>query len=717
MKISPFLILLLTLASLARAADWPQWRGPTFNGSTDETNLPSSWSQTENVAWSADLAGAAASTPIISGDRVFLSGIDAAKETVQAICFDRADGKLLWKHDIAQGIHRDQRSNFAAPSPVADGRVVFFFFSTGDLICFDFDGTRRWARNIQTDYGTFAFLWTFSSSPVLFDGKLYMQVLQRDVPVAGRGLADRFNESYLLAMDPATGKTLWRHVRPSKAVLESREAFSTPTPFIYKGAKQLLVIGGDALTAHDAATGRELWRWGTWNPGRIPHWRLVPSPVAGDGVVLACAPKRDPIYAVTNGGSGLLDDTALAWVSRDEREISSDVPTPAFYDGDFFVLSDVRKCLSRVEPRTGKVKWTMQTPGRVKYEASPLAADGKVYIVNFDGDVSLINAADGKLLGTIAMDAPEGTDKVRASISAAGGQLFIRATKKLYCVGPSSAAEFQPDEKVTYKTVGDVTLQLHVFKPAGHKASDARPCIVFFFGGGWNGGSPSQFYPHCRYLADRGMVAMAAEYRVKSRHGTTPLECVKDGKSAVRWIRQNADRLGIDPDRVAAGGGSAGGHVAAATGCTKGFEEPGEDKNVSSRPNALVLFNPVYDNGPTGYGQDRVKEHWREFSPMHNIDKHSPPTIVFLGTKDKLIPVATAEKYKALMTAAGGRCELFLYEDQPHGFFNYRGGKSKYYHLTVIEADKFLASLGYLKGKPTLELPAHFGTSSLSRPR
>jgi len=260
---------------------------------------------------------------------------------------------------------------------------------------------------------------------------------------------------------------------------------------------------------------------------------------------------------------------------------------------------------------------------------------------------------------------------------------------------------FTPDKTVVYKEVGSVELAIHVFTPQDHRPSDKRPAIVFFFGGGWTGGSPSQFYPHCEYLASRGMVAMAAEYRVKSRHGTSPRECVEDGKSAIRWIRAHADELGIDPTRLAAGGGSAGGHVAAATGTVKGFEEEDEDRSISCRPNALVLFNPVYDNGPIGFGFERVQEYWQEFSPIHNISERTPPTIVFLGTKDKLIPTTTAERYKKLMANKGVRCDLLLYKDQPHGFFNHRN--KEHFTATVIEADKFLASLGYLKGEPTLK--------------
>ncbi len=437
MKYGSILPLVLMAASMAEAGNWPQWRGPYFNGSTDEENLPSDWSKTENVAWSVDLPGAAAATPIIWNDKVFLSSADPANDMLQAVCYDRTNGKLLWQHDIARGIRKDFRSTFAAPSPVTDGRIVVFFYGSGDLACFDPDGRHRWARNIQKDYGTFAFLWTFSSSPLLWEGRLYLPVLQRDVPVQGGWwiAEDRKIESFLLAMDPRTGKTLWRQVRPSQARAESREAFTTPIPLEHEGTKQLLLAGGDVLTGHDPATGKELWRWGDWNPSRIPHWRLVPSPVAGDGVILVCAPKRDPVYAVKAGGQGVLDDGAVAWVSRDVREVSSDVPTPAYYDGDFFVLSDVRKSLTRVEPRTGKVKWIVATPGRAKYEASPLAADGKIYLINFEGQVAVMRAADGEVLSVIPMDEPVGREVVRSSISAAYGQLFIRTTRKLYCVG------------------------------------------------------------------------------------------------------------------------------------------------------------------------------------------------------------------------------------------------------------------------------------------
>ncbi|NUQ65479.1 MAG: PQQ-binding-like beta-propeller repeat protein [Pirellulales bacterium] len=435
MKRPAWLPLLLLLASSAHAANWPHWRGPFFNGSTDEKDLPAQFSKTENVAWSAALPGAAAATPIVWEDRVLLAGVDTQRDMLEARCLSRADGKLLWQHDIARGIRRDHRSNFASNSPVTDGEVVVFFFGNGDLACFDLGGNRLWSRNIQKDFGEFAFLWSFSASPTLYDGKLYVQVLQRNVPVQGRGLADRENESYLLALDPKTGKTLWRHVRPSDAVAESREAFSTPIPFVFEGREELLILGGDAITGHDPRTGKELWRWGDWNPRRIEHWRLVPSPVAGDGVVLACAPKRGPVYAVAAGSSGALERKAVAWETDSASKVSADVPTPAFYDGDFFILNDIQRTLSRIEARGGTVKWQLSTPGRGKYEASPLAADGKVYLVDFFGEVAVVDAKSGQLIHKAAMDDPADDEVVRASVVAAHGQLLVRTTRRLYCIG------------------------------------------------------------------------------------------------------------------------------------------------------------------------------------------------------------------------------------------------------------------------------------------
>jgi len=254
----------------------------------------------------------------------------------------------------------------------------------------------------------------------------------------------------------------------------------------------------------------------------------------------------------------------------------------------------------------------------------------------------------------------------------------------------------------TYKVASGDEMKLYIFNPKEHQPTkDKRAGIVFFFGGGWNGGTPAQFEQHCRYLASRGMVAITADYRVKSRQSTTPKECVADGKSAVRYIRSNAKRLGVDPNRIAAGGGSAGGQVAAAAGIVDGFDDAKDELSVSSKANALVLFNPVYDNGPDGWGHSRVKDYWQKFSPAHNITKDDPPAVVFLGTKDSLIPVKTAETFRSKMRELGIKSDLHLYEGQPHGFFNEGKGGTEIFLDTLDKMDRFLVEHGYLEGQPT----------------
>jgi acetyl esterase/lipase len=266
-----------------------------------------------------------------------------------------------------------------------------------------------------------------------------------------------------------------------------------------------------------------------------------------------------------------------------------------------------------------------------------------------------------------------------------------------------------------YKEIGDVKLNIYIFTPENHKSSDKRPAIVFFFGGGWNSGSPAQFQYHCRYLASRGMVAMTADYRVFSRHKTRANKCVADGKSAVRWIRTHAARLGIDPDRVASGGGSAGGHVAACTGTIKGMDEPGEDMSISSKPNAMVLFNPATVLAPVEGMKMKPNDKKRmatlevrlgveptKLSPYHNVTSEAPPTIIFHGTGDTTVPFVTARLFTDKMDSEGNLCQLVSFKDRPHGFFNYKGS-SKDYIATVRAMDEFLAEQGFLKGKPTIK--------------
>lgn len=416
------------------SGNWPNWRGPAHNGTSPEAGLPTTFSKTENIKWVVDLPGPAAATPIIWGDHVFISTTDRETRSLHAMALDRRTGKVLWQHEVSPGFRQDDRSNYASPSPVTDGKTVFFYYGNGALAAYDFAGKKLWSRNIQDDFGQFAFLWTYSTSPTLHDGRLYLQVLQRDTVVNGRGRRDGPNDSYLLALDPASGKELWRQIRPSAAVAESREAFTTPIPIQHGGRSELLLAGGDCLTGHDPATGRELWRWGTYNPNRIGHWRLVPSAVTDGQVALICGPKQEPVYAIKLGGQGELGADGVAWKS-DSRDASSDVATPVFYRGKFFVLNGDRSRIARINPATGEADWTGELGVRSKLESSPTAADGKLYFMNFRGDVFVVDTGDEfKLLHKAEMGDP-GEDQSRATIAVSQGNLFIRTNQKLYCVG------------------------------------------------------------------------------------------------------------------------------------------------------------------------------------------------------------------------------------------------------------------------------------------
>lgn len=258
-------------------------------------------------------------------------------------------------------------------------------------------------------------------------------------------------------------------------------------------------------------------------------------------------------------------------------------------------------------------------------------------------------------------------------------------------------------KEFTYKNIEQGELKIHVTYPASWKETDKRPAIVFFFGGGWTNGKITQFEPQANYLAERGMVTARADYRVKSRQNVTPDKCVEDAKSAVRWLRKNAAKQGIDPDRIVAAGGSAGGHLAASTSLVPGLEAAGEDLKVSSQPNALVLFNPVlnFQTLPSiekYLGSNNV-ELAKQISPTQHLTQSTPPTLIHFGTSDALLAQGTEfmEKSKAL----GHRAELFTADGQPHGFFN----RSPWQERTLYRTDEFLASLGYLQGKPTLKLP------------
>jgi acetyl esterase/lipase len=250
-----------------------------------------------------------------------------------------------------------------------------------------------------------------------------------------------------------------------------------------------------------------------------------------------------------------------------------------------------------------------------------------------------------------------------------------------------------------YKTIGDINLHLYLYQIPQPATAPPRPAIVFFHGGGWRQGSPKQFVPHCEYFASRGMVTMTVEYRLLEKNTDTAVDCITDARSAMRWARAHAKEFGIDPDRIAAGGGSAGGHLAACTALISAFDDPTEDSSVSADANAMVLFNP-------GLNVDRIKkkrnfgDHPEKASPQHNIRPGAPPAILMHGTDDKTVPFQEAVDFAEEMKRQGNRCDLIPYEGRGHGFFNYKDGEGKDYADTVRKVDEFLVSVGYLSGKP-----------------
>ncbi|MGB1393776.1 MAG: alpha/beta hydrolase [Flavobacteriaceae bacterium] len=272
----------------------------------------------------------------------------------------------------------------------------------------------------------------------------------------------------------------------------------------------------------------------------------------------------------------------------------------------------------------------------------------------------------------------------------------------LFLSGVAHASpEIIDSNAVVYKTLDGVTLKLHVYNPTNFDTQTMHNAIIFFHGGGWNNGSHKAFKRQSMYFASRGMVAISAEYRLKNTHGTTPYDAVEDAKSAIRYVRANAHKFKINPNTITAGGGSAGGHLAASCGLLKMWDNSAEDLTVSSKPNALVLLNPVLDLGPDHYAHKRFGKDFKLISPMQNISKNAPPTLILVGTEDRILPVPTVKKYQSIMESFGNRCDVVLYQDQGHAFF--AKPPIKYFVETTDEIDRFLVSLGLLDGQSTIK--------------
>ncbi|MBO0727258.1 MAG: PQQ-like beta-propeller repeat protein [Blastocatellia bacterium] len=422
------IIALSTVASLniVSGENWPQWRGPALNGVSGEKNLPVKWTTEENVTWKLAMPGWSGSTPIIWGNYIFLNASEAesnhkVKGDIYLWCVDRMKGTAIWKKLLGSGDTKMQKQNMSSPSPVTDGRGVWVMTGTGILKAFDFKGDELWARDIQKDYGKFGLNWGYASSPLLYEDSLFVQVLH------GMKTDD---PSYLLRIDKKTGKTIWRVERPTAAIRESPDSYATPALLRYGNKVEIVVLGGDCVTGHDPATGKELWRGNGLNPSNNPNYRVIASPVAFDGVIYA--PTRvKPLTAFRAGGRGDITETHRLWTFQN----GPDVPTPVTDGKYFYSVSDggVAWCL---DAKTGAEIYGRQRLKPGTYSASPILADGKIYITNEEGLTTVYKA--GPQFEILAENSLN--DYCLSSVAISEGQLFIRTASYLYCIGKRVAS-------------------------------------------------------------------------------------------------------------------------------------------------------------------------------------------------------------------------------------------------------------------------------------
>jgi len=406
--------LMAVIAGVAVAENWPQWRGPDLNGVSHEKNLPVKWSREDNIAWKLAMPSRSGATPVIWGDRIFLNV--AENDDIFLWSVDRARGTVIWKKHITGGNYKINKQNMSSPSPVTDGTHVYLMTGNGILKAFDFDGNEGWTRDIQKDYGKFGLNWGYASSPLLFEDGLYVEVLH--------GMKTQ-DPSYLLRIDKKTGKTVWRVERPTEAVRESPDAYTTPALVRYDGTTEIVVSGGDCVTGHDPATGKELWRGNGFNPQKDGAYRVIASPVVFNDVVYTPTRVR-PLQAFRAGGRGDVTETRRLWAFPN----GPDVPTPVT-DGTYFYVVNDRGIVWCLDAKTGKEIWGPQRIQHGIYSASPVLADGKIYITSEDGITTVFRAGPQfELLGENNLD-----EYTLSSIAISGGQIFLRTEQALYCIG------------------------------------------------------------------------------------------------------------------------------------------------------------------------------------------------------------------------------------------------------------------------------------------
>jgi len=406
--------LFLFSCAVAHADNWPQWRGPSLNGISAEKNLPVKWTTEENVVWKVAMPGFSGSTPIIWRDRIFLNVADG--DNLSLWCLNKTNGEVLWKKPLGGGNVKMRKQNMSSPSPVTDGRNVYVMTGTGILKGFDFNGKELWTRDIQKDYGQFGLNWGYASSPLLFEDSLYVQVLH------GMKTDDA---SYVMRIDKKDGKTLWKVDRPTNAIRESPDSYTTPALLRYGKTTEIVITGGDCVTGHDPANGKELWRANGLNPDNNPSYRIVASPIVFDNIIYA--PTRvKPLLALKAGGRGDITSSHLLWSTVN----GPDVPTPVT-DGKYFYVINDRGVMWCLDAKSGAELYAQQRIKPGTYSGSPVLADGKIYITNEDGLTTVVAA--GPKFEVLAENPLN--DYVLSSPAISDGRIYIRTGQFLYAIG------------------------------------------------------------------------------------------------------------------------------------------------------------------------------------------------------------------------------------------------------------------------------------------
>lgn len=405
----------------AQAENWPQWRGAKLNNISNETDLPISWSRDENVAWKLPLPGPGGASPIVWEDRIFLTAAEGNK--LLLLCVS-TDGKELWRVTVGEGnkTARGDEGNSASPSPCTDGKHVWSFMGNGALGCYDFNGKEVWNFNMQDRYGKFDIQFGMTSTPVLDGDRLYFQLIHGDGDAATQ-------EAQVICLDKNTGDEIWKQPRPSKAYAENEHAYASPT--IYRDGERefLLTHGADLIIAHDFDTGEEIWRSGGLNPP--DHYdrtlRLVASPTTADGVIIAPSAKRSPLIALRPDGSGDITDSKTYRLWTDER--TPDVPTPVIYDGLVYLCMENGN-VSCLDAKTGEAHYREKRTHRQKHRASPIYADGHIYLTARDGRVTVIKA--GPEFEVVSVNELE--ESLAASPAISNGTIYLRTFENLWAI-------------------------------------------------------------------------------------------------------------------------------------------------------------------------------------------------------------------------------------------------------------------------------------------